>query len=135
MVSTPVMIQATSKPPAEPVCREISADTMKIPEPIIDPTTIMVESNNPRPRTKPESDVGGGHCGGAGWGHVKSQAIKSAEAVTTMRVPHAGLSCSPYRLPAQRARFASLRNARARWPGFSAAIRSRATARESAPAR
>ena len=60
MVSTPVITQATSKPPAEPVCREISADTIKIPEPIIDPTTIMVESNNPRPRTKPGSDAGTG---------------------------------------------------------------------------
>src|SRR5712672_1794879 len=30
---------------------------MKIPEPIIDPTTIMVESNKPRPRTNPDDSV------------------------------------------------------------------------------
>src|SRR5580765_2817077 len=30
---------------------------MKIPEPIIDPTTIMVESNKPSPRTNPDDSV------------------------------------------------------------------------------
>jgi len=32
----------------------MSAETMKMPEPIIEPTTIVVESNKPRPRTNPE---------------------------------------------------------------------------------
>src|SRR2546421_12769513 len=53
MVSSPVRIHVSSSPPAEPVCREISAATMKIPDPIIEPTTIMVPSNNPMARTKP----------------------------------------------------------------------------------
>src|SRR5579872_2400369 len=53
MVSTPVIAQVVSRPPAEPVWRAISADTIKMPEPIIDPTTIMVESKRPSPRIKP----------------------------------------------------------------------------------
>src|SRR5437867_9629668 len=31
----------------------MSAETMKMPEPIIDPATIIVESSRPRPRMKP----------------------------------------------------------------------------------
>src|SRR5580693_2775153 len=54
-VSSPVKTQVSSKPPGEPVCREMSAATMNIPEPIIDPTTIIVPSNNPIARTKPGS--------------------------------------------------------------------------------
>jgi hypothetical protein len=34
----------------------MSAATMKIPEPIIDPTTIIVPSNNPIARTNPGGD-------------------------------------------------------------------------------
>src|SRR5437899_12637962 len=56
MVSSPVRIQVNSSPPAEPVCREISAATMKMPDPIIEPTTIIVPSNKPMARTKPCSD-------------------------------------------------------------------------------
>ena len=33
----------------------MSAETMKIPEPIIDPTTTIVESNRPSSRLKPPS--------------------------------------------------------------------------------
>jgi hypothetical protein len=33
----------------------MSAETMKIPEPIIEPATTIVESNKPKPRTKPSS--------------------------------------------------------------------------------
>jgi len=33
--------------------RDISAETMKMPDPIIDPATSMVESNRPSPRVKP----------------------------------------------------------------------------------
>src|SRR5271156_4652831 len=50
MVSTPVKIQATSSQPALPICRDMSAETMKIPEPIITPTTTITESKRPRPR-------------------------------------------------------------------------------------
>ena len=50
MVSAPVSTQATSSHPGLPIVRAISAETMKMPEPIIDPTTTIVESNRPRPR-------------------------------------------------------------------------------------
>jgi hypothetical protein len=39
--------------PAEPTWREMSAGTMKMPDPIIDPATIMVESRSPSSRTNP----------------------------------------------------------------------------------
>src|SRR5262249_44832095 len=47
MVRQPVRIQVSSKPPAEPVWRAMSAATMKMPEPIMEPTTIIVPSNKP----------------------------------------------------------------------------------------
>ena len=52
-VSTPVTSHATSSQPGAPTCRLISAETIKIPEPIIEPATIIVESSKPSPRTKP----------------------------------------------------------------------------------
>ncbi len=42
--------QAASSHTGLPTRRAMSADTMKIPEPIIEPTTTIVASNNPRPR-------------------------------------------------------------------------------------
>ncbi len=42
------MTQEASSQPALPSCRDISAETMKIPDPIMDPATIIVESNSPR---------------------------------------------------------------------------------------
>ncbi len=54
------MIQAASNPPVDPALRAMSAETMKMPEPIIEPTTIVVESNKPRPRTKPEDSASAG---------------------------------------------------------------------------
>jgi hypothetical protein len=36
----------------DPSVRDISADTIKIPDPIIDPITIAVAENNPIPCTK-----------------------------------------------------------------------------------
>ncbi len=47
MVMNPVMIQTAISHPAEPTFLVISALTIKIPEPIIDPATIIVESNRP----------------------------------------------------------------------------------------
>ncbi len=44
------MTQATSSHPAEPTCREISAQTMKMPEPTMMPATTMTESKSPRAR-------------------------------------------------------------------------------------
>ena len=53
MVSSPVTTQTISSQPAEPTWRAISAGTMKMPEPIIEPATIMVESSSPSSRTNP----------------------------------------------------------------------------------
>src|SRR5438067_1905203 len=50
IVRTPVTTQAISSQPGLPSCLAIAADTMKIPDPIIDPVTTMVESNNPSSR-------------------------------------------------------------------------------------
>src|SRR4028118_118565 len=47
------MIQTTSSQPGEPTCRAMIEETIKMPEPIIDPATIIVESSKPRPRTNP----------------------------------------------------------------------------------
>src|ERR1700691_3984285 len=54
------MIQARSNPPVDPVLRPISAETMKMPEPIMEPTTMVVESNRPKPRTNPEESASTG---------------------------------------------------------------------------
>src|SRR5215510_1755052 len=51
IVSTPASAQAISSHPGEPTNRDDSADVIKIPEPIIDPTTIMVASSRLKPRT------------------------------------------------------------------------------------
>jgi hypothetical protein len=55
MVRTPVTTQAMSIQPGLPSRRDMSADTMKIPDPIMTPMTIMVESKRFRPRTNPWS--------------------------------------------------------------------------------
>ncbi len=44
------MPQATSSQPGLPIWRDISAETMKMPEPTMMPTTTITESNKPRPR-------------------------------------------------------------------------------------
>ena len=44
------MAQATSNQPALPTCREISALTMKMPEPTMMPATTMTESKRPSAR-------------------------------------------------------------------------------------
>src|SRR5437899_7820576 len=58
-VSRPVTSQTTSNQPGAPTCRAMIEETMKMPEPIIDPATSMVESSKPRPRTN-FSSAGGG---------------------------------------------------------------------------
>ncbi len=60
MVSAPVTSHTTNSQPAEPTWREMSAETMKMPEPIIEPATIMVESSRPRPWTNFASAGGAG---------------------------------------------------------------------------
>src|SRR5580704_8287268 len=47
IVRQPLKIHVSSSPPADPVCRAMSAATMKIPDPIIEPTTIIVASYSP----------------------------------------------------------------------------------------
>jgi hypothetical protein len=49
-VRMPVVIQAVISPPGLPVIREISADTMKMPEPTIAPAAAIVQSKSPRLR-------------------------------------------------------------------------------------
>jgi hypothetical protein len=49
-VSTPAMIHDSSNQPVLPTSLAISPATMKIPDPIIEPATIMVESKSPRLR-------------------------------------------------------------------------------------
>src|SRR6185295_12895433 len=51
MVSTPASAHAASNQPGEPTSRDDSADVIKIPEPIIEPTTIIVASSRLNPRT------------------------------------------------------------------------------------
>src|SRR6266853_1693441 len=82
------MTQAASSPPVEPVCRAISADTMKIPDPIIDPTTIIVESNRPRPRTNPDDSV----CAAAS---VTTEDLKSDIGHSLFRGAPSGTSSRP----------------------------------------
>src|SRR5215207_1746340 len=57
MVSTPVTTPATSSQPGLPTWRAMSAGTMKMPEPIIDPTTTIVASYRPSPRLNSVSSV------------------------------------------------------------------------------
>src|SRR5205809_1033569 len=53
LVIVPASIHATINHPGEPTKRDDSADTMKIPDPIIEPTTIMVASIEPSDRVSP----------------------------------------------------------------------------------
>src|SRR4051812_35967712 len=46
-VITPVSTQIANSQPDEPTSRAMSAETMKMPEPIMVPTTSMVASNRP----------------------------------------------------------------------------------------
>ena len=50
---TPVRIQTRSSQPLEPTSRAMSAETMKMPEPIMVPATSMVASKRPRRLLKP----------------------------------------------------------------------------------
>src|SRR6266481_288821 len=53
IVINPATAQASSSHPGAPINRADSAEVMKMPEPIIDPITIMVASSGPRARTRP----------------------------------------------------------------------------------
>src|SRR5208283_3034932 len=60
MVRAALMTQATRSQPGLPIWRDISAETMKMPEPIMEPATTMVESHNPRRRANSKGACG---CG------------------------------------------------------------------------
>src|SRR5215813_13351523 len=59
IVRKPATAQANSNQPGAPLSRADSADVIKMPEPIIDPITIMVASTGPSPRTKPVGEAVG----------------------------------------------------------------------------
>ena len=50
-VINPARTHAAKSHPGEPTSRDDSADVMKMPEPIIDPMTIIVASTQPSSRT------------------------------------------------------------------------------------
>src|ERR1700756_5316149 len=56
IVSSPATAQARSNQPGAPLSRDDSAEVIKIPEPIIEPITIMVASTGPSARTRPVDD-------------------------------------------------------------------------------
>src|SRR5215216_5851866 len=51
IVRTPASAQAAINQPGEPTSRDDSADVIKIPDPIIEPTTIIVASSRLSSRT------------------------------------------------------------------------------------
>jgi hypothetical protein len=51
---SPAKAHATSSHPGEPTSRADSADVMKMPDPIIEPITIIDASSVPRLRIRPE---------------------------------------------------------------------------------
>src|SRR5207237_2257237 len=53
MVMSPATVQVSSSQPGAPINRADSADVMKMPDPIIEPITIIVASTGPRARTRP----------------------------------------------------------------------------------
>src|SRR6266404_5605621 len=57
IVSTPARAHAAKSHPGAPTSAADFAETMKMPEPIIDPITIIVASSKLRPRTSPLGSV------------------------------------------------------------------------------
>src|SRR5690242_9449533 len=56
-VISPLITHARSSRPGDPTSRPISAETMKMPEPIIEPMTIVVASYRRRPLMSSGSDL------------------------------------------------------------------------------
>ena len=54
IVNKPASAHASSSQPGAPLSRDDSADVIKIPDPIIEPITIMVASIGPSARTRPD---------------------------------------------------------------------------------
>ena len=67
-VRTPVTSQTTSSRPGEPTVRAMSALTMKMPEPIMAPMTIIMASNRDISRLKPPDPASGTGVGRRGLG-------------------------------------------------------------------
>src|SRR5581483_4664701 len=57
IVIKPAIAQASSSHPGAPLKRDDSAETMKMPDPIIEPITIMVASIGPSARTSNEAEA------------------------------------------------------------------------------
>src|ERR1700691_4219959 len=57
VVIRPLASHTTRSNPGLPTCRAISAETIKIPDPIIEPATIMLASRRPRLLTRRECRV------------------------------------------------------------------------------
>jgi hypothetical protein len=53
IVINPATAHASSSQPGAPINRADSAEVMKMPDPIIEPITIMVASSGPSARTSP----------------------------------------------------------------------------------
>src|SRR5579862_7751564 len=70
MVNRPVMTHDPSSHPTLPTCRAMSAETMKMPVPIMEPATIMVESNSPRLCCKPVLEAPAGEMAETGSAHI-----------------------------------------------------------------
>src|SRR5260370_1204766 len=65
IVSKPARAHARRSQPGAPLNRDDSAEVMKMPDPIIDPITIIVASTGPSTRTSPDC------CGdGPPWGRT-----------------------------------------------------------------
>jgi hypothetical protein len=60
IVSNPASAQASNNQPGAPLNRDDSAETMKMPDPIIEPMTIMVASIGPSARTRLVVSLGNG---------------------------------------------------------------------------
>jgi hypothetical protein len=56
IVNNPANAHASNSQPGAPLNRDDSADTIKMPDPIIEPMTIMVASIGPSARTSSEDD-------------------------------------------------------------------------------
>src|SRR5215469_2171591 len=108
------MNHAASRPPVEPDLRAMSAETMKMPEPIIEPTTMVVESKRPRPRTNPEDSAPAGRV-------VARLELASDTGLLPLQLA-----------PRVEVEAATSRYWRARTAGSGEQIKSRITARESA---
>src|SRR5271156_1825551 len=92
MVRTPVKNHATSSQPALPIWRDMSAETIKIPEPIITPTTTITESKRPRPRAK------AGVCGAAA-GETTGALVVINILVILVSVAWIAMRIGPRRMP------------------------------------